>query len=300
MALIGQAERHGIGWTLELETDGLLPGRLAGGRITITAHRAVDARALVMTLIGTERWQYEQSQARPGGGFQTSTVTAEEQRRVPVKLADTLSLGGGEARTFELELPVPPLGPASLDATVSSMEWELEGKLDQPGWLDSTFVVPVRVLQPTALLRAGVVHVGQFALYPAADAQAGGVRASIELEPMPLCLGAPFSGTLTLELERPLRVQQIRFEVRVHVESTVNSGKDEDITALVGQLAGPSDLAAGTEVIPFRADLPLRDLPTIELPHGRAQATLHVILARSLAPDPHLVRDIALCTTTEL
>jgi hypothetical protein len=180
------------------------------------------------------------------------------------------------------------------------MNWELEIKLDQPGWVDSAIVVPVRVLQPTALLRAGVVHVGQFALYPAADAETGGARASIELDQMPLCLGAPFTGALTITTDRSLSLQEVRLEVRVHVESTVRSGKEEDLTVFVGQLAGQGELAAGTEVMPFRAALPLKDVPTIELPHGHAQATVHVILARPLAPDPHLVRDVALCTTTEI
>jgi hypothetical protein len=300
MGLVARTDSHGIEWIVELETDGLLPGRLAVGRVQLTAHHAVNARALVAKLIGTERWQYEQTQPRAGGRFQTSTITDEKTTNVPVQLADAVSLADGDSRVFELELPVPPLGPASLDATVSSMTWELEIKLDQPSWMDSTIVVPVRVLQPTALLRAGVVRVGQFALYPAADAETGDARASIELDPMPLCLGAPFSGTLTLYIDRPLRLQEARFEVRVHVESTVNSGKDEDIALFVGQLAGEGELRAGTEVIPFRAELPARDLPTIELPHGREQATVHVILARAFAPDPHLVRDVALCTTTEL
>jgi hypothetical protein len=300
LAFVVKADSHGIGWVVELETDGLLPGRLAPGRVQLTADHAVNARALVATLVGTERWQYLQTQPRAGGGFQTSTVTDEKTTRVPVQLADAVALADGESRVFQLQLPVPPLGPASLDATVSSMTWQLEIKLDQPGWMDSAIAMPVRVLQPTALLRAGVVHVGQFALYPAADAETGGARASIELDPMPLCLGAPFSGSLTLETDRPLRLQEIRFEVRVHVESTVSSGKEEDVTVFVGALGGEGELEAGTEVIPFRGEMPCRDLATTELPHGRAQATVHVILARAFALDQHLVRDVALCTTTEM
>ena len=41
-------------------------------------------------------------------------------------------------------------------------------------------------------------------------------------------------------------------------------------------------------------------LPTIRLPHGRADAQFHVILAKAWAPDTHLVRDVAICSTTEL
>jgi len=41
-------------------------------------------------------------------------------------------------------------------------------------------------------------------------------------------------------------------------------------------------------------------LPTIDLPHGRARAEFHVILAQAWAPDTHYVRDVAVATTTEL
>lgn len=51
---------------------------------------------------------------------------------------------------------------------------------------------------------------------------------------------------------------------------------------------------------PFQSTLPDVALPTIELPHGATAAALHVILATAWAPDPHLVRDIAIATTAEL
>ena len=41
-------------------------------------------------------------------------------------------------------------------------------------------------------------------------------------------------------------------------------------------------------------------LPTSRLPHGKADAQFHVILAKAWAQDTHLVRDIAICSTTEL
>ena len=48
------------------------------------------------------------------------------------------------------------------------------------------------------------------------------------------------------------------------------------------------------------ARCPDRWLPTIRLPHGRADGQFHVILAKAWAQDTHLVRDVAICSTTEL
>jgi hypothetical protein len=40
-------------------------------------------------------------------------------------------------------------------------------------------------------------------------------------------------------------------------------------------------------------------LPSIDLPHGRARAEFHVILAQAWAPDIHYVRAVAVATTAE-
>lgn len=62
----------------------------------------------------------------------------------------------------------------------------------------------------------------------------------------------------------------------------------------------PGDSLEGDRTIQIAGTLDGRSLPSIELPHGRASATFHVILATAFAPDPHLVRDIAIATTQEL
>jgi hypothetical protein len=184
--------------------------------------------------------------------------------------------------------------------TVTGLKWELEVKLDVPGGMDSAIVVPIRVLQPTALLRAGVVRVAQFALFEAADGATDGAKGTLELDPVPLCVGAPFTGRLTIETDAPLKLQELRVEVRVKGKATVSSGLEEEVTAWTGRLVGEGELPAGSRLIEFAGEMPPFDLPTIELPHGRTDATVHVILARPWARDPHVVRDVAICSTTEI
>ncbi len=175
----------------------------------------------------------------------------------------------------------------------------IEANLDVPGF-DPSVSMPVVVLQPTALLRAGVVTVAEYALYPAADGEADGIRGSIWLDPSPLCVGAPFRGRLELESGAPRKVQEVRLELRVLVKATVGGGRKETITLWAGQLAGAGEFGGGGQAFPFAADLPASWLPTIETPHGRADAQFHVIIATAWARDPHLVRDVAICSTTEI
>lgn len=87
--------------------------------------------------------------------------------------------------------------------------------------------------------------------------------------------------------------------MRVLVEATVSNGRDETIATWSAVLA-PEAEYLGEIDLPFTGELPARPLPTVELPHGRAQATFHVILARAWSPDTHLVRDVTIATTREL
>ncbi|HEX3427293.1 MAG TPA: sporulation protein [Candidatus Limnocylindrales bacterium] len=300
---INASWRHssqGVEWQLTLERDRLIPGRLTSGTVTITSGGDVDARALVVALIAVEHWQHEEHSTDAQGNTTTRTVTTKQElRREPVQLSGPVQLGRGDTRTFPFEMPVPPLGPASLEAKVAGMTWVLEAKLDRPGWPDSSIEAPVTVVQPVALLRAGVVDVGEFALYPEADAGAGDLSAAITLDPLPLCSGSPFHGSVILRTAELRKLQEIRAEIRVHVEATVSSGKNETITAWAATVV-PALEVQGERVIDFQGSLPATPLPTIELPHGRASAAFHLILATAWARDPHLVRDVTIATTLEL
>jgi hypothetical protein len=295
-----QQSSHGVAWRLDLDTDRLLPGRLTAGTLTLTADDAIDCRGLVAALVAVEHWQHEETSTDGQGHTTTRTVTStDELVREPVALSGPLLLAAGETRTFPFQMPVPPLGPASLEATVAGLAWTFEAKLDRPGRPDSRIEVPVRVVQPVALLRAGVVQVGEFALYPAADAGRDDLTAAITLDPLPLCSGAPFKGSVILRSTASRKLQEIRAEIRVQVEATVASGMDETITAW-GAVLVPEAEVEGERTIQFEGTLADQPLPTIELPHGKASAQFHLILATAWARDPHLVRDVTIATTLEL
>jgi len=300
VSVIARNSGGGVDLEVELERTDLLPGRLVAAVLRLTSRDNREVRGAYATLIGTEHWQFHRTERDANGTTTTRTVTQrEELPRIPVQLLGPTTLAAGERRVLPFELPVPALGPPSVDATVCGVAWELEVKVDVPGF-DPGLVVPIVVHQPTALLRAGVVSVGQFALWESADAEADGYRAALALDPVPIPIGRPFTGRVTLEAPAALDVQEIRAEIRVDARATVSSGLKEEITLWAARIAGPGPLAAGTTRIEFTAELSPRPIPTARLPHGETDATFRVILARALAPDHHLVRDVALATTTEV
>lgn len=292
---------HGVDWRVELPSAELLPGRLVPGRIRLTARDGFTASALQVSLNATEHWKYEETSTDAQGHTQTRVVTRRaEVVREPVVLESPVSLAAGETRELTFEQPVPPLGPASLDADVAGLEWVFEAKLDVPGGFDSRLQRPVVVAQPNALLRAGAVHVGQFALFDSADVVDSEINGQIVLEPVPLVCGRPFRGRVTLKLPSSMNLQEIRASVRVDVEATVSRGQRETVTAWEAAVATGGQVEAGARTIEFEGLLPARPLPSVELPHGRTAAEFHVILAVAWAPDHHLVREVAIATTDEL
>lgn len=289
----------GVDFELVLDRTEVLPGRLVTGAIRLSFREPRDVRGIVAALIATERWQWERTNRDANGNTTTEIVTERrEHQRLPVMLAPAGSHGPGEHLEFPLELPVPPLGPATFEGTVSSLAWKLEVKLDVPGF-DPSIERDIVVLQPTALLRAGVIDVAEFALYPSADAGTDGAKAAIALDPVPLCIGRPFGGLVSVETGRQ-RLQEVRLELRTRVKATVSSGLAEEITLWRGRMAGEGEFGGASAATAFDGVLDARWLPTIRLPHGRSDAQFHVILARALARDTHLVRDVAICSTTEL
>lgn len=299
MSVVFNDSSHGVDWRLELERDRLLPGRLVAGSVHVVAHGTVDARALLVTLRATEHWQHTVTTTDIQGHTSSHTeTTRREVATEPIQVASEVHLGPGEERTWSFETPVPPLGPATLEATVAGVDWVIEARFDVSGGFDPSIVRPVRVLQPVALLRSGAMPVGEFALYGASDVGADGVTGSVTLDPMPLCSGQPFNGTLTLHSPQARKLQEIRLEIRVCVKATVAGGLEETIVAWWGAVR--ADALDGDRAIKIEGVLDDRALPTIELPHGTTAATFHVILATAWATDPHLVRDVAIATTLEL
>jgi hypothetical protein len=290
----------GVAFRVELDRSVLLPGRLVSGRLVLRAEHDIEARGVLVGLVAEEHWRHTVTERDANGNTTSRVVTStEELLREPVQVHGALRLAAGETWQATFEQPVPAMGPATLVAEDAGLDWTFQAKLDIEGGFDARIERSVVVAQPTALLRAGAVRVGAFALYESVDVAADAVTGSIKLEPMPLACGEPFSGRVEASLPRSMKLQEIRAELRVAVQATVSQGESETITAWSGVLA-PAGTYEGSVGLDIQGSLDARPLPTIELPHGRAQATFHLILARAWAPDTHLVRDVTLATTSEL
>jgi hypothetical protein len=290
----------GATWHLELDRRLLIPGQLVSGRLSVTARASIEARGLVVALKAMEHWKHRESSSDGQGHTTTRVVTSNEEAiHEPVELSGALTLAAGEVFERAFELPVPPDGPASLEADDVGLDWTVEAKLDIEGSLDSRIERPVVVAQPTALLRAGAINVGEFGLYETADVATDGVTGTIALHPIPLVCGQPFSGRIELTASGSAPLQEIRAELRVAVKATVCGGESETVTVWEGQLSPATELsgASGFDISGVLAERPM---PSIELPHGRTDATFEVILARPWAPDTHIVRDVAIATTDEI
>jgi hypothetical protein len=293
-------------WRLEVDPPVLLPGREAAVRVTFTPERDLEARAVAASLRCVETYRYDTTETSRAadGSMHSRRVTHtnhHEIHRLDFALAGAVRLVAGQPETWRFSFEVPALGPATFEGTELRCDWTLEVKVDLPMRLDERLTRNLPVAQPTALLKAGVVATGQYGLFEEAPANVDAFPAQVRLEPVPVCLGEPFTGSFTVETPEPIEVQEVRLELRVRAEVTVSGGHEEEITVQRGRLeADPGKFGGAFASHRFSADAVEAWLPSVDLPHGRARATFHVILARSWAPDIHYVRDVALATTREI
>jgi len=143
----------------------------------------------------------------------------------------------------------------------------VEANVDVPMGLDPRVERSVKVAQPMALLRAGVIDTGQYGLFEEAPANLDARPAQIRLEPVPVSLQSAFEGAFTVETGDPLALEEVRLELRVSAQVTVSGGHHEEIVAWRGMLMpGPVRRRADVPSIPRRGG---RRLAAVDRPAAR-------------------------------
>ena len=316
MSFLGRLTGGGVTWDVRLDdgagagTAGLLPGSTIRGTARLTAERDVDARAIVAALIGVAEWKVSSSR-REGDGrvVPDTTWRTDDIGRVETVLSGPTRVANGQTLEFPFELALPPSAAPTLDSNVLRVKWELEVKLDVGG-VDPSANIPVRVLLASSHVAAAGATLGLDALSPRAERGDSGGHA-IEISPVPLVAGRPFSGSIeTSEALKGARVE-IKFVTDVRdtgleligsltretLSLTRETGESEVRSIWVGELREAGVGANGRQRYEFGGELPTDTSPTVILPYGSATAKVDVVVARRFMPDRHFIRDIAIATT---
>ena len=223
--MLNPTEAGGGAWELSLQPEVLLPSRDAALAVTFTPGRDLNARGVRATLIGTERYRYRRTESTGRSTHTVEHTGTEEVGRVETTLAGPGVLAAGASQRWSWSFHVPDLGPATFEGDVLRCDWELAVTVDLPMAADAELRLPVRVAQPTSLLSAGVIDLGEYGLFEEAPANIDAHPAQIRLEPVPISIDRPFSGTATIETAEPVAVQEVRLELRVHAQVTVSGGR---------------------------------------------------------------------------
>ena len=198
----------------------------------------------------------------------------------------------GETRDVPFQVPVPGLGPPTFEATELGRRWEVRVNLDVSGFDPDPRSCRSGSTSRRRSSAPGVVRVAEFAPLPRGGRLGRRVRRLVWLDPSPLCVGAPFTGRLTLEAAPARTVQEVRIELRV--QRRVHGGwrAQRDDHAVDRPRRRTRRVRRCPDDRVRRRRCPTRWLPTIATEHGRSSAQVHVIVATAWARDPHLVRDV--------
>lgn len=289
-------------WRVEADPAILLPSRPFAFRIGFRPGADIEARAVRAVLRAVETYQYRRTQQ---AGKATTVVTHtdhDEVVRIEEPLAGSTTLYAGDEVVWALSSALDHLAPATFEGSdVLRCDWTLEVSIDRAWKADARCVVPVRVAQPTALLRAGVVETGQYGLFEEAPVNADAHPAQIALDPVPLSVAHPFTGAFRLQTPEVIEVQEVRIELRVRTKCSERGGLDDELVVARGELDTPTGRFGGPFAEHrFSGSAPGAWTPSVDLRHGHARARFHVILARAWKPDIHYVRDVALSSAVEL
>ena len=315
MSFLGKLTGGGVTWDVRLDDDaggasGLLPGGTVRGTARLTAQRDVDARAIVAGLIGVAEWKISTSRRDADGRVVPDTTwRTDDIGRIETVLAGPTRIANGQTLEFPFELGLPLSAAPSLESNVLRVRWELEIKVDVGG-VDPSANLPVRVLLPASQVAAAGATIGLNALSPRVEGADGGGHV-IEISPVPLVAGRPFSGSVeTTEALKGARIE-IKFVTDVRdtgmqligsltretISLTRETGESEVRSIWVGELREAGAGAGGRQRYEFAGELPPDTSPTVLLPYGSATAKVDVVVARRFMPDRHLLRDVAIATT---
>ena len=301
MTVSARGSGAGFDLALELDSTDLLPGRLVDGRLRISSRDGGAIRGARVTLTGTETWRYDQTTTDAKGQVHTETHTASQDLpKVPVAVMGATQIGAGAQHDIAFQVPVPALGPATFDATELGVDWSLGANLDVAGF-DPGVVLPVR--------------------HPAADGAAAGgrrrrgavraVRRGRRGRRRPARIDPPRTGPAVRRGAVPRHADDAGRRVTTGAGGPARTARHGPVDG--GRRSIGDDHAVGRSAGRMPASTAARRPPRMpsasssrpgpaddRTAHGRADAAFHLVVAIAWARDPHLVRDVAICSTTEI
>ena len=256
------------------------------GTIELTAHKAIEARAAHLRLVGLRLVEQEHSTTHRTGQTTTTETWVEANGRLfstspflEPAIPTTLMVGQTFATSFGI--PAPALGPPTAHLGEAIVAWALEVRFDIPRGFDAYVATLLPLAQHPNLLAAGVGAQGGQSMLAAVDVEGGTISIESDLPAKPGASldvavswpGAP-GGNARIELHR-----------RSNAPNGVNA-----VMATAGLDA--SELASGSA----RVSLPLpSDLaPSFDGADLQLMYVVRVLVDRRFMPDTAIERPVAI------
>ena len=305
--MLDPTELSGGAWAATLDPPVLLPSRDAHVVVTFTPERAMKTRGVRAALVGTETYRYRRHRDDERGQRQHDDTHRRANRDQRGRSAgDDLRgrgrAGGGPAAALGVDAPRPGPGPGDLRRLGAPL------RLGAPRHRRQADGAGRRAAAARSRGAADRAPAGRGRGCRRVRALRGGARQRRRASrPDPAGAGPAQRGIRLPRGGDP-------GDAGAGTRPGGPPGAAGPCTRDGGRRHGGGD-PGGPRTPPRRwrrlrrsdghatRSLPtLRDawVPTVDLPHGTGRASFHVILAKAWARDLHYVRDVALCSTTEL
>jgi hypothetical protein len=283
------------------------PGGTVNATISLRPKSGIDARKVMAAVVGVEEYDYNEKEIHATDSSTNRTTGTSELFRREVQLLGPGQIGGGEAKTASVQIPIPADALPSFETKILRVKWTLRAWVDVGGRDPETeqrLIVPLTTAQ---LNPADAATMGE-----QVQVAGGAGQVSFWAQPAPLRAGAPFSGAI--DTAAAIDLGSAHLELKLNVQTRMSGGVPGATLLAIGGLSSSAQDGINDSQILWRGSLtgggtngawhrslfsgqvPLEPIVTAIYPHGAATALLDLVTSKRLRPDAHLTRPVAIVT----
>jgi hypothetical protein len=259
------------------------PGDTVRAQISLTANGELPIRRLTAALVCTEHYQLRNSSTE-GGEY--LIVETSEQKYGERVLLEQAKLPAGQTESWSLEAKLPADAYPSYAGGVFQIEYSVRADADRERAVDLHAQVPMIVTAPWPVDQDDESDEEESEV---ADVNTTDLKEGVfivHLEHDGYCEGDTLAGVFIAKPKQNLELTSLKAEL-VRQEATTEGLSNSQIVLLGSQaLSGAVRLASGQRAeFPFRFELPIANLPSVETERAWSSTRVNVTLARPRARD---------------
>jgi hypothetical protein len=283
---------------ITLDRQTYQPGDQINGRVTLQVDNEIKTRGAKISIFCQEKYQVRHRTHSSKGGSSTSYQWKTQTREVfSQEILNEIELPAHFYQASDFSWQVDSEALPSVTGKIVKVSWWAKATLDRPKAVDANTEAGFVVTIP---IPGDQYHQSQELASVGSNDSPDEVDLSLWLPRTDWELGETIRGKLVMTAHKDLKLSDIRIEL-VQCEDVPESSGNTNESKVVETLAKGTVLTAGQSLsLPFQLTIPEQGLASFSGSNSSVTWTLTGILARRLATDYHVFKELQVYTTHQL